>query len=430
MKYDIFISYRREGGYDTAKHLYDLLDRDGYRVSFDIDTLRSGSFDTQLYERIDQCKDFLLIIDPHAFDRTLDKTTEPKSDWLRCELSYALKQDKNIIPVFLQGVSNFPKNLPEDVVAVTKKNGPEYSRYHFNAFYKELKSRFLLSKPKKNSLARLIALFAVIAAVCGLAAYFLTDKTDDDLFELETGVEFYDVGTVMDFKEHKLYAKVDGYQYNVNLPEDKCFDLVTQDDFDGDGITDALVMDVVACGGNSYGNSFFFVTYTGNGYFNITNEFGDDVWADPIVEDWKGEKSVVVVNTNQGVNQDENYQVKERYVLRQGRAIRVESSKKNEVVAMLEIRNSDFYNGKESETISLDYNLDENGETDFIECTYWERWDKMLVDVVINGVHHSECSGVYRIGILSSETNGVNDLVLDADDIWKWNGSEYVASNQ
>ena len=24
MKYDIFISYRREGGYDTAKHLYDL----------------------------------------------------------------------------------------------------------------------------------------------------------------------------------------------------------------------------------------------------------------------------------------------------------------------------------------------------------------------------------------------------------------------
>ena len=42
MKYDIFISYRREGGYDTAKHLNDLLVRDGYRVSFDIDTLRNG----------------------------------------------------------------------------------------------------------------------------------------------------------------------------------------------------------------------------------------------------------------------------------------------------------------------------------------------------------------------------------------------------
>ena len=39
-KYDIFISYRRVGGYETAKHLFDLLSRDGFSVSFDIDTLR------------------------------------------------------------------------------------------------------------------------------------------------------------------------------------------------------------------------------------------------------------------------------------------------------------------------------------------------------------------------------------------------------
>lgn len=38
MAYDIFISYRRCGGFETAKHLYDLLTKDGYRVSFDIDT--------------------------------------------------------------------------------------------------------------------------------------------------------------------------------------------------------------------------------------------------------------------------------------------------------------------------------------------------------------------------------------------------------
>lgn len=55
-KYDIFISYRREGGYDTAKHLNDLLVRDGYKVSFDIDTLRSGDFDAQLLDRITNVK--------------------------------------------------------------------------------------------------------------------------------------------------------------------------------------------------------------------------------------------------------------------------------------------------------------------------------------------------------------------------------------
>ena len=53
MAYDIFISYRRRGGFETAKHLYDLLTKDGYRVSFDIDTLRNGDFDTELLRRID-----------------------------------------------------------------------------------------------------------------------------------------------------------------------------------------------------------------------------------------------------------------------------------------------------------------------------------------------------------------------------------------
>lgn len=120
-KYDIFISYRREGGYDTAKHLSDLLTRDGYRVSFDIDTLRSGDFETQLYERIDLCKDFILIVDKHAFDRTIIDKIPREKDWLRCELAYALEKGKNIIPIFLSGVKEFPDGLPGDISGVTKK---------------------------------------------------------------------------------------------------------------------------------------------------------------------------------------------------------------------------------------------------------------------------------------------------------------------
>ena len=94
MKYDIFLSYRRDGGFSTAKHLFDLLSKDGYRVSFDIDTLRSGDFDTTLLNRIDQCKDFIIILDAHAFDRTLSQSISPKQDWLRIELAYALTVHK------------------------------------------------------------------------------------------------------------------------------------------------------------------------------------------------------------------------------------------------------------------------------------------------------------------------------------------------
>lgn len=100
MIYDIFISYRRDGGFDTVKHLYDLLTHDGYSVSFDIDTLKNGDFDVQLLERIDGCKDFILIVDKNAFVRTINGTCPPEQDWLRCELSHALKSDKNIVPVF------------------------------------------------------------------------------------------------------------------------------------------------------------------------------------------------------------------------------------------------------------------------------------------------------------------------------------------
>jgi len=145
--YDIFISYRRDGGFETAKHLNDLLVRDGYTVSFDIDTLREGDFDETLLRRIDQCVDFILVVDKHTFDKTLDPNFDPRKDWLRTELAYALKLRKNIIPLLLSGVDGFPSNLPEDVAYVATKNGPEYNKYYFDEFYKRLKS-FLHCVPR------------------------------------------------------------------------------------------------------------------------------------------------------------------------------------------------------------------------------------------------------------------------------------------
>lgn len=140
MQYDIFISYRRDGGFETAKHLNDLLVRDGYTVSFDIDTLREGDFDDALLKRIDQCVDFILVVDRHTFDRTLNPDFDPKKDWLRTELAYALKLRKNIIPLLLSGIDGFPPNLPEDIAGVATKNGPEYNKYYFDEFYRRLKS--------------------------------------------------------------------------------------------------------------------------------------------------------------------------------------------------------------------------------------------------------------------------------------------------
>ena len=147
MVYDVFISYRRDGGYETAKHINDLLVRDGYTVSFDIDTLREGDFDEALFKRIEQCRDFLLIVDPHCFDRTIDESCSLGQDWLRQEVAYALKLKKNIVPVLLAG-AHFPQNLPEDIAAVTVKNGPEYSRGYFDSFYDKMKNEYMHATPR------------------------------------------------------------------------------------------------------------------------------------------------------------------------------------------------------------------------------------------------------------------------------------------
>ena len=149
MIYDIFISYRRQGGHETAKHLFDLLSRDNYTVSFDIDTLRSGDFDTELLKRIDECTDFILILNQGALDRSLDLRFKRENDWLRNELAYALEKNKNIIPIMLNGFTGFPDNLPDDIVKVVRKNGPKYDQYYFDEFYNRLVSRFLESRPRE-----------------------------------------------------------------------------------------------------------------------------------------------------------------------------------------------------------------------------------------------------------------------------------------
>lgn len=147
MIYDIFISYRRNGGFFVANHLNDLLVRDGYTVSFDIDTLREGDFDEALLKRIEQCRDFLVIVDEHAFERMVNPTSDydPEKDWMRKEIAYALRLKKNIVSVFLPEAS-YPRNMPDDLDKLDVKNGPLYSFEYFGKFYEKLKE-FLHSTP-------------------------------------------------------------------------------------------------------------------------------------------------------------------------------------------------------------------------------------------------------------------------------------------
>jgi len=168
-KFEIFISYRRKGGYDTAKLLYDRLRMDGYSVSFDIDTLENGDFDNELEQRVFECKDFLLVLNPGVFDRFFDPECNPKDDWVRREIACALEKNKNIIPLILEGFA-YPKNLPEDVKNITKKNAIDLNPKHFEGAYARMKQKFLLSKPHWATRNKKLIISILSLVVLGIAA--------------------------------------------------------------------------------------------------------------------------------------------------------------------------------------------------------------------------------------------------------------------
>ncbi len=140
-KYDIFISYRRETGKITANHFHFVLESKGYRAFLDTNDLGRGDFDLALIDKIENCKDFMIILSPGALDRCSD----PK-DWVRRELACALKNKKNIVPVRMEGFS-LPPKLPKEIDGIRTINFFNYDVTHFTDDIPKLEKKYLKSKP-------------------------------------------------------------------------------------------------------------------------------------------------------------------------------------------------------------------------------------------------------------------------------------------
>ncbi len=139
---DIFISYRRDGGSDFARILEGYLERALYNVFFDVEDLRSGQFDKQLYYFIENCLDFLLVLPQHALDRCKDP-----NDWLRIEIECAIENNKNIIPIMLKGFQwPDPAELPESLRKLQNYNALQPSQEYFEASMFKL-TKMIQSKP-------------------------------------------------------------------------------------------------------------------------------------------------------------------------------------------------------------------------------------------------------------------------------------------
>lgn len=125
--YQVFLSYRREGGDAIALFLRERLLQRGLHVFLDVVDLRRGYFDEALLRHIERTPNFVVILSPGSMDRCVNE-----DDWLRREIAHAIKTDRNIIPVLLKGFA-FPGHLPDDLKDLPRHQGVEYSHFYHQA---------------------------------------------------------------------------------------------------------------------------------------------------------------------------------------------------------------------------------------------------------------------------------------------------------
>lgn len=110
-KYDIFISYRRDGGAQYARILQLMLIQRGYKVFLDYDELSDGVFSDKIKAAIKEAPVFMLVLSGGAMQRCVNE-----GDWVREEITLAIKQQKHIVPVNPDnGFDGFPEGMPQEL---------------------------------------------------------------------------------------------------------------------------------------------------------------------------------------------------------------------------------------------------------------------------------------------------------------------------
>ena len=108
-KYDIFISYRRDGGAQYARILQLMLIQRGYKVFLDYDELTDGVFSDKIVAAIKEAPVFMLVLSKGSMTRCAND-----GDWVRKEITLAVEQGKHIVPVNPDnGFDGFPEGMPE-----------------------------------------------------------------------------------------------------------------------------------------------------------------------------------------------------------------------------------------------------------------------------------------------------------------------------
>lgn len=136
----VFISYRRNISKYIARLIFDMLQSRGYDVFIDIESIDSGKFNKIILNQIAARAHFIIILSP----RSLDRSNDP-NDWLRKEIEYAIKLDRNIVPIMVEGFDfyDIEENLPHSLLPLLSYNGLPLNYEYLDESIERLCTRFL-----------------------------------------------------------------------------------------------------------------------------------------------------------------------------------------------------------------------------------------------------------------------------------------------
>lgn len=210
--YDIFISYRRKETADKAEHLFSLLEMAGFKgqVSFDRENF-DGRFDLEILQRLDDCKDFIVVLAPETLVELKEEDThwyeklskcsvsefpsieaEMKAsgailDFVRLEIARAITRGKHIIPIVPVNTPEYSFDrlvLPDDVALLLKEHAEHYQDtkiFRFKDILPRITKR-LKSKPNKNRWVKwAMSAMLVITLTAGITTW-MTWSYERDLF--------------------------------------------------------------------------------------------------------------------------------------------------------------------------------------------------------------------------------------------------------
>lgn len=124
-RYDIFISYRRDGGAQYARILQLMLIQRGYKVFLDYDELRDGTFGDRIVAAIKAAPVFMPVLSADSMTRCVNE-----GDWVRKEILLAAHEGKHFVPIDPDRTFD---GVPEEAPAVLKKaiEGNQHSEVSF-----------------------------------------------------------------------------------------------------------------------------------------------------------------------------------------------------------------------------------------------------------------------------------------------------------